>query len=57
MELAQQIIEYRAKHRLSQIEIAKLLNMSPTTVRKIESGGKCKPVTEARIRQKMEDET
>lgn len=55
MELAEQIIEYRARYKLSQVAFAQQLEMSPTTIRKIESGGKCKAVTAARIRQKMEE--
>lgn len=55
MELSQDILEYRARHNMTQIQFAKAIGMSPTTIRKIEAGGKVRPYTAAKIRVRMEE--
>ena len=37
-ELSRKIIEYRAKHNLSQVEFAKLCKISPQTACNVENG-------------------
>ena len=37
-ELSRKIIEYRAKHNLSQVEFAKLCNISTQTACNVENG-------------------
>ncbi len=49
--IGQEILEFRARHNLSQREFARLAHLSPTTVLRLE-GEKtgCKKVVQARIR-------
>lgn len=49
MTLAEKMIDYRAKHKISSMELAKRIGLTQTTVLRIENGKKCRAVTEKRI--------
>lgn len=56
MTLAEEIIKYRAKHRLNQLEFAKLCGVDRTTIIKSEKGDECSKITEAKIKLVIEQE-
>lgn len=47
--LAEKIIEYRAKNKLSQYNFAKLTGLTQMTIFRIEAGMPCQKTTERRI--------
>lgn len=55
MELAKRIIEYRAKHGLSQRAFAKKAKLTPQTVCFIENGKEPSKITRAKIELAMEE--
>lgn len=54
MELKEQILKYRAKHNLSQIEFAKRVEISAATISKIDNGKAVTPFIEERLRLFLE---
>ena len=55
MNLAEQILQYRAKHRLSQSKMAELCGVSTMTINAVERGIQTpSAVTEAKIRLILE---
>lgn len=54
MELAKKVLEYRAEHKLTQPEFAKLCDTSASTIWRLENGKPILQITEAKIRMKVE---
>lgn len=48
-ELAEKIINFRAKHNLTQVKFASLCKMSPVTIINVEHGKPVSRLTRARI--------
>ena len=53
--LAESVIAYRARHRMTQEEFARLTGYTRATIVKIESGKRVRPVTEATVRMIVEE--
>lgn len=53
MTLSEAIIDFRARNGITQNAFAEGVSLSPTTIRKIERGGYCRPTTAARIKMYM----
>jgi len=50
------ILKYRKEHGLSQVDLAKLCGISPTTIVRIENGKKCNIITEGKINKVIGNE-
>lgn len=47
--MKERILQYRKEHGLSQVELAKLCGISPTTIVRIENGKKYSVIVEGKI--------
>lgn len=56
MTLAEKILDYRARNKTSQLNLAKMVGVTQVTIAKIENGGKFHPVTERKILNVIEKE-
>lgn len=54
-DLAQACIEYRAKHNMTQTQLAEMCGLNVNTICRVETGGGYRAVTEVLIRQKLEE--
>lgn len=49
------VLEYRAKHRLTQRQFAKLADISRTTIQKIERGAACTQISQIKAMALIND--
>ena len=56
MTLADEIIAYRARHKMSQAEFGEMCGFSRATIVSIENGKKVRRLTEVRIRLLIKDD-
>ena len=54
--MKERILKYRKEHGLSQVDLAKLCGISPTTIVRIENGKKCNIITEGKINKVIGNE-
>jgi DNA-binding XRE family transcriptional regulator len=56
LTLAEKILDYRARNKTSQLNLAKMVGVTQVTIAKIENGGKFHAVTERKILNVIEKE-
>lgn len=54
--MEEKIIEYRARHNMSQVEFAKLVGVDRATIIRAENGKGISKLTEAKIKMAIEKE-
>jgi DNA-binding XRE family transcriptional regulator len=54
--MKERLLAYRKKYGLSQVELAKLCGISPTTIVRIENGGKPSLIVEGKINKIIGEE-